>query len=74
MEKDTKPKEPHKRLLKTSVKLTLISFLIIFVLEAILIYDWQHHKVSILNTKNHNLNVQLQYVQNEQNKLERQLK
>ena len=65
---------PHKKIIKTSMVIWLGAVLVILIVEGVLIYNWQHKKVTSLQQQVKTLNIQLQYVQGQQNKLEKQLK
>lgn len=74
MEEGTISKQPRKKLFKMSTIILLVLLLIVLMAEGILVYNWQHKKVTSLQQQVKTLDIQLQYVQDQQNKLEKQLK
>jgi len=73
MGEETGSDKLHKKLIKTSTTILLIVLLIVLIAEGFVIYNWQHNKVTSLKQQVKTLNIQLKYVQGEQDKLEKQI-
>jgi len=74
MDKENNSKHSNEHRIKPKAIALLLVVLFILVFEGVVIYNWQHNKVTSLQTQDTTLKTQLKYVQSEQDKLERQIK
>jgi len=74
MDKENNLNHNNEHRIKPKVIALLLVVLFILVFEGVVIYNWQHNKVTSLQTQDTTLKTQLKYVQSEQDKLERQIK
>jgi len=74
MDKENNLNHNNEHRIKPKAIALLLVVLFILVFEGVVIYNWQHNKVTSLQTQDTTLKTQLKYVQSEQDKLERQIK